>query len=102
MDYLTRTLVRVHSNQTILRGRVKAIRPERDDRGAEIDLEVLSNETISPKEDFLRPVEGDTLTAFLAEAPRVKVGDHVRAFATLQAGPTGQRTVLRSLELIKP
>jgi hypothetical protein len=94
--------VRLKPNQTIVRGQVRAIRPEPDGRGAEIDLEVLDNETTSPENDFLRPAHGAVLTAYLAEAARFKVGDQVRARATLMGGPNGERAVLRSVKRLRP
>lgn len=86
-------------NSTRLTGRVAAIRPEADGWGAEVDLDVLSNDTPSPDGDFIRPQGGQKLTAFYTRPDDLKVGDVVRAEASLSGGPTGSRAVLRSVQV---
>jgi hypothetical protein len=92
----------VRPNRTLLQARVLAIRPERDGWGAEVDLEVVRNESESPEEDFLRPAAGSTVTAFAAEPARLQVGSRVRVQASLIAGPAGGRVVLESVEPAPP
>lgn len=93
--------MQVRPNQTILQGRVRAIRPEADGWGATIELLVIKNESPSEEDDFLRPVPGAAINVFTAEPDDVQVGDLVRAHATLQAGPFGGRTVLESIATIE-
>ena len=88
-------------NKTILRGRVEAIHPEKDGWGADIELLVAENESVSEEEDFLRPAPGSIIRVFSAEPEKLKVGDQIRAQATLLAGPTGGRAVLESVTPIK-
>ncbi len=88
----------VKPNQTLLVGKVQAIRPEPDGWGAEVDLEVVQNDSPSQDQDFLRPTPGSVLTAFFAEPRRLHVGDLVRAQAALLAGPFGGRAVLQTVE----
>ena len=90
--------MRVKPNRTVVRGRVSSIRKESDGWGAQVELQVLQNESPSPEEDFLRPEEGSTMTAFLPDPAELKVGDVVRAAASLNAGPFGGRSVIQSVE----
>jgi hypothetical protein len=87
----------IKPNHTIVEGRVRAIRPEADGWGADVDLLVTRNESPSHDADFIRPAPGSLLTAFSAEAEKLKVGDVIRARASLLAGPFGGRTVLESV-----
>jgi hypothetical protein len=89
--------MRIKPNRTVVRGRVRAIRPEPDGYGAELELEVLANESPSPDEDFLRPAPGSRLKAFLADPEQVKLDDEVRVLAVLVAGPRGGRAVIESV-----
>ena len=89
--------MRIKPNRTVVRGRVRAIRPEPDGYGAELELEVLANESPSPDEDFLRPEPGSVLCAFLADPELVRVDAEVRVGACLVAGPGGGRAVIESV-----
>jgi hypothetical protein len=92
-------VVIVQPNKTVVSGRVRAIRPEPDGRGAEVELEVLANESPSAERDFLRPAPGSVLTAFAAEPPSgLRERDLVRVEASLLAGPGGGRAVIESIE----
>jgi len=92
-------MVLVQPNKTVVSGRVRAIRPEPDGQGAELELEVLANESPAAERDFLRPAPGSVLTAFAADAPRdVRERDLVRVEACLLAGPGGGRAVIESIE----
>lgn len=91
----------VKPNRTLLRGKVRAIRPEADGWGAEVDLEVEENLSASEDEDFLRPQPGALLTVFAAEPGRLRVGDAVRVQASLNAGPFGGRAVLETVEPLR-
>lgn len=90
-------IMQVKPNHSILQGRVRAIRPETDGWGADVDLLIMRNESPSQDEDFLRPAPGSVLTAFSAEPKNLKEGDTVRVHASLLAGPFGSRTVLESV-----
>jgi hypothetical protein len=87
----------IKPNKTILKGRVRAIRPEPDGWGAEIELLVEQNESPSEEEDYLRPAPGAVLNVFTAEPDKLQVGDLIRAELALQAGPFGGRTVLEAV-----
>jgi hypothetical protein len=87
----------VKPNRTLLRGRVRAIRPEPDGVGAEVEIEVLANESPSPDEDFLRPEPGSLFCAFLADPELLRVDAEVRVGACLVAGPGGGRAVIESV-----
>lgn len=93
--------MQVKPNQTILQGRVCAIRPEADGWGADVELLVVENESPSEEEDYLRPAPGAVIKAFSAEPDKLKVGDLIRARASLLAGPFGGRTVLESVAPIQ-
>ena len=93
--------MQVMPNQTVLQGRVRAIHPEADGWGANIELLVVQNESPTEEEDFLRPAPGSVINVFSAEPDNVHVGDLVRAHATLLAGPFGGRTVLESVAPIE-
>ena len=88
----------VKPNKTVVRGKVSAIRPEPDGWGAEVHLQVEQNESPDPEADFLRPAEGSILKVFTPEPDKIRVGQVVRAEACLNAGPTGGRAVLQSVE----
>jgi hypothetical protein len=88
----------VKPNQTVLEGRVEAIRPEPDGWGAEVELRVERNESPSEDEDFLRPALGSVTKLFAAEPAALQVGDRVRAHARLLAGPRGGRAVIESVD----
>lgn len=88
-------------NQTVLKGRVCAIRPEADGWGADVELLVMQNESPSEDEDFLRPAPGSVINVFSAEPEKLKVGELVRVHASLLAGPFGGRTVLESVAPIQ-
>jgi hypothetical protein len=90
----------VKPNSTTLRGTVKAIRPEPDGWGVEIDLQIDRNESESSPTDFIRPEPGSVLRVFAAEPGGLSVGDVLRAETTLNAGPFGGRVVLRSFERV--
>lgn len=95
-------MVLVQPNKTVLAGRVRAIRPD-PQGGAEVELEVLANESPSAEHDFLRPVPGSVLTAFAAEPPPgVRERDLVRVEASLLAGPGGGRPVIESIVRSRP
>ncbi len=94
--------MRVKPNETVVQAQVVAIRPEPDGRGAEVDLRIISNESSTPGRDFLQPEPGSVLTAFSAEPEQVGVGTHVRAVLSLNAGPFGSRTVIRSAQTTAP
>lgn len=87
----------IKPNKTIVRGRVRAIRPEPDGYGAEVEIEVLSNESPSPDQDFLRPEPGSVLSAFLADPELLRIDAEVRVGACLVAGPRGGRAVIESV-----
>ena len=90
--------VLVKPNKTVLRVKVRAIRPEPDGWGAEVDLEVAEN--LSPENDFVRPSPGSVLTAFAAEPDQLHVGDSVRVSASLAAGQFGGRVVIESIKCV--
>ena len=90
--------MQVQPNQTVVRGRIQSIHPEPDGFGSTVKLQVLSNESKGKNDDFLQPAEGSVMEAFFAQPHQLQVGDVVRAHAALLAGPTGGRTVLRSVE----
>ena len=79
----------VRPNQTVVEGTVKAIRPQPEGWGAEIDLEVQRNLSPVPEDDFLKPQPGRTLTAFSVEPHTLRVGEAVRLRLALLAGPRG-------------
>lgn len=89
--------MRVKPNRTSLKGKIRAIRPEADGWGAEIELLVTRNESASSERDFLQPEPGTTMNFFYAEPAKLKVGDEVAAQATLMAGPFGSRAVLQEV-----
>lgn len=91
----------VKPNQTRIVGRITAIRPEPDGWGAQLDMEVIRNETVSPDDDFLKPAAGARMTAFFAQPEGLNIGDVVNADASLAGGPTGQRAVLRSVRPVR-
>jgi hypothetical protein len=93
--------MQIMPNETVLQGRVRAIRPEADGWGANIELLIVQNESPSEERDFLRPTPGSVINAFAAEPYNLHVGDLVRAHATLLAGPFGGRTVLESVTPIQ-
>jgi hypothetical protein len=84
-------------NKTELKGTVRAVRPEADGVGAEVELEVLENTTPAPEDDFLRPQAGSIVKAHFAKPESVKVGQTVHAAVSLSGGPFGQRAVIRSV-----
>ena len=88
----------VKPNQTVLRARVQEVRPGPDGFGAEIQLLVLENESSSSDRDFLRVAEGTSLPVFYSRPAGVQAGDEVRVTASLNAGPSGGRTVIENLE----
>ncbi len=87
----------IKPNQTHLKGVVRAIHPEADGWGANVELEVMQNESPSEDEDFLQPDPGSIIQVFAAEPSKLKVGDLIRARARLLAGPFGGRSVLESV-----
>ncbi|HEX8998958.1 MAG TPA: hypothetical protein VGB07_03595 [Blastocatellia bacterium] len=87
----------IKPNRTIFTGHVRAIRPEADGWGANVELLVEQNESASREEDFLRPEPGTVLIVFAAEPDKLQVGEHIRAEVTLHAGPFGNRTVLETV-----
>ena len=91
----------IKPNRTVLKGRVRAIRPESDGWGARVEFEVLQNESPSEDEDFLRPTPGSVIDAFSAEPDKLRVGELVRVDASLLAGPFGGRTVLEAVAPIE-
>ena len=93
--------MQVRPNKTIVRGKVQAIRPEPDGWGAEFDLHVESNESLSHDDDFLRPVAGSILKVFSAEPEKIRVGETIVAEASLNAGPTGGRAVLEDFKTVE-
>jgi hypothetical protein len=93
--------MQVMPNQTVLQGRVRAIRPEADGWGANIELLVVQNESPSEQNDFLRPTSGTVLNVFTAEPEQLQVGNLIRAQVTLLAGPFNERVVLESFTLIE-
>jgi hypothetical protein len=90
--------MRVKPNETILRARVRAIRPAADGWGADVDFDVVANDSPDSSRDFLRPKPRSTLTAFAAEPEKLHVGDEVSVVLSLNAGPSGERAVVRSAE----
>lgn len=90
----------IHPNETVVRGRVTAIRPESSGWGAEVALEVLRNETPSPETDFIQPQRGSVMNLFAAETDGIQVGDVIRARARVNGGPSGERSVLTSAERV--
>lgn len=87
----------VQPNQTIVQGHVRAVRPEADGWGADVDLDVLRNESPDPETDFLRPEPGSLLTVFAAEPEKLTPGEVVRVRVSLRADAFGERTVLEDV-----
>src|SRR5512134_4110115 len=83
-------------NKTVVLGRVRAVVPEADGPGANVELEVLENRSPSHDDDFLRPAPGSVLTVYASEPPALQVGATVRVETRLLAGPGGGRAVLQS------
>jgi hypothetical protein len=95
--------MKLKENATELIARVQPIRPEPDGWGAIVTLEVMQNLTQDPLEDFLRPDVGSVLEAFTADPESLDAleeGSLVRAHASLQGGPFGERTVLRTVSQV--
>lgn len=92
--------MQLRPNQTVLQGRVRAIRPEADGWGATIELLVVQNESPAEASDFLRSAPGTVLNVFTAEPELLQVGEMIRAHVTLLAGPFGERRVLESFDPI--
>ena len=90
----------VRPNQTLVTAVVRSVRPNADGLGEDVELEVRSNDTQQPDDDFLRPQPGNRLTAFSAAPLAIPAGTVVAAELTLSGGPFGQRTVLREARTI--
>ena len=88
----------VKPNKTILRARVRAVRPERDGPGRELDLDVTENRTHKADEDFLKPQPGASLTLYSTESDPLAPGDLIEVEATLLAGPFGERAVTQRVK----
>jgi hypothetical protein len=87
-------------NKTVIEGTVRAIVPASEGQGREIEIEVCRNLSRGRSDDFIQPVEGQSLILFAAQPPEVAIGDRVRVQARLLAGPFGERTVLEQLDLL--
>jgi hypothetical protein len=85
-------------NKTVIEGTIRGIVPAKEGQGHEIEIEVHRNLSRGRSDDFIQPVEGQSLILFAAQTPDVAIGDRVRVQARLLAGPFGDRTVLEQLE----
>jgi hypothetical protein len=85
-------------NKTVIEGTIRAIVPAKEGQGHEIEIEVHRNLSRGRSDDFIQPVEGQSLVLFAAQTPDVAIGDRVRVQARLLAGPFGDRRVLEQLE----
>ena len=85
-------------NKTVIEGAVRAIVPATEGEGHEIEIEVYRNLSRGRRDDFIQPVQGQSLHLFAAQTPDVAIGDRVRVQARLLAGPFGERTVLEQLD----
>lgn len=86
----------VHENATHVRAIVRKVTPCADGYGHDLQLEIVSNDSPDPAADFLKPAHGATVTAFAAQAAGLTEGTEIQATLGLAAGPTAERTVLRS------
>jgi hypothetical protein len=94
-------IMMIKPNRTILHGKVSAIRPEQDGRGAEIEIEVSENNSPVAEEDFLKTQPGDVTQLYFTEPEKLKVGDTIQARASLLGGPFGRRAVIEEVTKIK-
>lgn len=89
--------MRVRPNESVFIGHVKALRPQPDGWGAEMDLGVVKNLS-EEGQDFVQSKPGDDVTVFVPNPKGIAKGDRVKVTATLNAGPTGGAVVARSIE----
>jgi hypothetical protein len=85
----------VKPNQTLVTAVVRAVRPAEDGFGRNVELEIRSNDSPSPGDDFVRPTPGTTVTAFTARDLSLVPGATIAAELGLSAGPFAERTILR-------
>lgn len=89
--------MKARPNESVFIGHVKALRPQPDGWGAEMDLVVMNNLS-EAGQDFVQSKAGDSLTMFVPDPKGIAAGDRVRVTATLNAGPGGEKVVARSIE----
>jgi len=89
--------MQVRPNESVFIGNIKALRPQADGWGAEIDLGILKNLS-DAQQDFVQCKPGEDLTVFVPNPSGISKGDRVRVTATLNAGPTGGAVVARAIE----
>ena len=99
-----RDVLNVHPNETLVKAVVKVVKPCDDGYGHEMDLEILTNESPDPANDFLQPKPGDRVMVFDANLGDVKDGQQIQATLALVGGPQQERAVLRQAQKlpIKP
>lgn len=88
--------MQVRPNESVFIGNIKALRPQADGWGAEIDLGIVKNLS-DAKQDFVQCKPGEDITVFVPNPKGIAEGDRVRVTATLNAGPTGGAVVARSI-----
>ena len=93
--------MQIKPNCTLLEAFVRAVLPQPDGWGVEVDLEVLSNLSPEASADFIRSAQGDRLTAFWARSEPLTIGERVRAQLTLHAGPDGEKAVIQSIDSVE-
>ena len=91
----------VHPNQSQFVGRIQSIVPCQDGWGADLQVEILKNESYDSRSDFISAETGQLLALFVPPRPKnpnFKAGQTMRLKAKLLAGPLGERVVLESAE----
>ena len=86
----------VKPNETVVVGRVISVQPDPGGAGVNVQLEVRSNESPQPENDFVRPKSGQVIEAYSADLGELARGSMVEAHLALAAGPFGERILVRS------
>src|SRR5262245_46653805 len=93
-------------NKTAVTGRLQNFEPAVHGYGADLEIEVLTNDSPDRSADFIKPEAGSQLRAFYPEASErdisLLIGRVVKVDLTFLGGPSGGRAVVQSLRAVSP
>ena len=90
MDVVNSCRVGVVPNQSLIRGKVVAVRPEPGGYGQTVEVEVANAERVGDLPSFIHQVAGQRLLFYISETDLdLHPGDCIEAKATYRGGASG-------------
>ncbi len=95
---VTRCIMRIKPNKTLLEGKVNRVDRAPDGWGANVEFQVDNSAPAAGFSDFLQAKPGSVVTIFSAEPDAVQAGKAYKLTTSVLGGPRGERVVIEDAQ----